>query len=295
MKISVIDIGTQSLKHSIFEVDGTHKELIHYKRYSDANLGENSEISQESIARTLSILNECIKTNKKESVEKTKLLGTDILRKSEKASEFISEVRERFAFEIEILSHEQEAEYLFKGFIPLIDSNTKFSAANIGGGSIEIVSGNGNTLVESEKIPFGVKFLRQTFSSENGMDWGRFVEQLVNEIHITNKAPLCFVTGAYDFISIVGPKLGYEFEECEIINHPIQLNIQQYESFVEKLRTTPVETLKELYPKDPGFCDGVAIGQSTYLAIVQKVEAQTVIPSGNDLTDGVIYELLKEI
>ena len=44
MKLSIIDIGTQSVKHYIFEQNNLGRRLVYYKRYSEANLGEHHEI-----------------------------------------------------------------------------------------------------------------------------------------------------------------------------------------------------------------------------------------------------------
>lgn len=293
MKISIIDIGTQSVKHYIFEVSGTDKKLLHYKRYSGANLGEHSALLPETIERNVALLSECMAFNTKESVEKIQMLGTDILRKAENAGAFTSRVESLFGLTIQILTHEEEAKLLYEGFIPLLKNDLTFAATNIGGGSTEIVIGNKDRLIESVKIPFGVKFLRQTFADGNDIDWKKLDNYLSDEIRIENSSPELFITGVLDFITAVGPSLGIHLPSSDIANHPIQIDMSSYPSLVETVRKTPVEKLKELYPKDPGFCDNFGIGQSVYLAIAKKLGTATIIPSNNDLTDGVIFELTK--
>lgn len=292
MKISILDIGTQSIKHYIFDVTGTAKSRIHYKRYSEANLGENLEIQTEAIERNMQIISECIKTNKENGVEKISLLGTEILRRATNASDFTSRIKQEFNLDITILTHEEEALLLYKGFIPLFKKEEVFAAANIGGGSTEFVFGNTEQLITAQKIPFGAKYLRTTFGKDSGVEWKELENYLHTEITLDSSCNTLFITGVLDFILAVAPALGCRLDQSTIPNHPIEISIEKYTLFVEKLRDTPVPQLRELYIKDPDFCNNVAIGQSVYLAIAQKIGATTIIPSNNDLTDGVIFQLI---
>jgi exopolyphosphatase/guanosine-5'-triphosphate,3'-diphosphate pyrophosphatase len=294
MRISIIDIGTQSLKHYIFEVEGNDKKLLHYKRYSEANLGESLTISKESIERNLGILKECLSLNASKKVTKLQVLGTEILRKATNAPDFRTAVKEISGHEVEIISQDLEAQYLYEGFISIIPDDFQFAAMNIGGGSTEVVVGNKKGLTDSKKLPFGVKFIKKTFSKDGNMDWNGIDEYLDKEIALdsTDSTNAVFVTGVLDFITAIGPTLGFAFEKNNIPNHPIKFTFDTYVSFLETLRRTPVEDLKKLYPKDPGYADNFAIGQSVYVGIVRKFKARIIIPSNNDLTDGVIHRLI---
>ena len=64
MIISIIDIGTKSLKHYVFNIFDSGKELLSYKRYSEANLGADKDISTETEEKLFSIINSCLDNNK---------------------------------------------------------------------------------------------------------------------------------------------------------------------------------------------------------------------------------------
>ncbi len=295
MKVSIIDIGTQSLKHYIFTVENGNKTVDHYTRYSDANLGEGggSHLEKEAIQRCLAILNECLALNTKEHVERLQILGTEILRTTANAKEFAGEVRRISDHDIEIISQDQEALYLYKGFVDIVPEHLNFGAMNIGGGSTEVVVGDKNHLVNFKKFPFGVKFLKKTFSVDGVMNWDEMDKYLAKEIEIKQKVKQVFVTGVLDFITTVGPHFGFKFEGNDIPRHPFKVSLDMYKGFLKILRKTPVEELKKLYLKDPGFSEGFAIGQSVYVAIAQALDAHTIIPSNNDLTDGVVHQLIQ--
>jgi exopolyphosphatase/guanosine-5'-triphosphate,3'-diphosphate pyrophosphatase len=292
MKISIIDMGTQSIKHYIFDVDTNTKKLLHYKRYSEANLGQSEVIEPEAFERNLKILDECLKINRDQKVSRLQVLGTEILRKAENAKDFTRAVEKATGSEVQIISQDLEAQYLYEGFINIIpDESYTFAAVNIGGGSTEVVVGNKHHLIDFQKLPFGVKFLKKSFQNGDDMNWNDVDLYLEKEIVLRQRAKNIFVTGVLDYISTVGHHLGFEFEQNDLSNHPIKFTLATYTHFLEVLRNTPIEDQKMLYPKDPGYADNFATGQSVYVAIARKLSSETIIPSDNDLTDGVIHQM----
>lgn len=291
MIVSIIDIGTKSLKHYIFRLTNTSKERLHYKRYSEANLGGEENISQETEARILSIVSECLKLNEVEQVDKLKIVGTEVFRKSEQARELAKKIKDFSKTELEILDQDREAYYLYYSFIDSISLGNDFAAVNIGGGSTEIVMGDAYSLKYSQELPFGVNFLKNTFGQKQ-LDWPRLDKYLdENIISYVGGADVLFVTGVLDFLKTVAPSLGFNFEETFLTTSHLSLSIYDYHDLVMKLRETPVETLRSFYPIDPDFANNVAIGQSVYLRVAEKLGVKVIIPSNNDLTDGIVKEM----
>ena len=295
MIISIIDIGTQTIKHNIFNVSNNgNKNLIYSKRFLDSDLGGKEVIGVESIERSLKILEKCNEVNKLEKVEKQHVIGTDVFRKALNIDDFLSPAEKLLGQVVDIISHEDEALYLYKGFLPVIPSDSDFTYTNIGGGSVEVVVGNKSGVKSLEKIPFGVKLLSGKFRTGNNIDWQGMKEYLAQNISVKEKAPAIFVTGiVLDFMTTLRPHLDYKFKDNEILQHPIKLHISEYEKFVKDLQKMPIDILKEYYSKYPIYCEGVAIGHTVYLEVAKKSGAEWVIPSNNELTDGILYELFQ--
>ncbi|HEV7424613.1 MAG TPA: hypothetical protein VGO21_05535 [Candidatus Paceibacterota bacterium] len=293
MKLSIIDIGTQSVKHYIFEQNAENKKLTHYKRYSEASLGEHETISKETINRNVEILKNCFTLNAKESVEKTHLIGTEIFRKAANAKDFTNEVFKISGLEIEIISQDKEALYLYEGFLDIISPGQKFGAINIGGGSTELVIGTKEKLLNSVKFPFGAKLIRKTFGEHNDINWDKLDKYLEKEINLSDKTSELFITGVLDFITTIGPHVSFSSTKSQLPDHPIFLTMSDWRKWILKLRATPPEKLKEYYSKDPNFCDGTTIGHSVYYAVAKKLGVEKVFPSRRDLTDGIVYEMNK--
>lgn len=292
MIVSIIDIGTKSLKHYIFNVSNVGKELLNYKRYSEANLGADENINPETEERLFSIIKNCLDANNSLGVKKLKIVGTEIFRNSDQAKQLAIKIKNLTGVEVEILDQEKEAYYLYNGFVGLVGENIDFAATNIGGGSTEIILGNNDNLKYSQKLSFGVNFLKNTFGGAK-MDWKLLDEYLDKRIDsYAGNANNLFITGILDFLSIVAPQLGFNFNHISMGNHSLSLGVKDYQALVMKLRETPIETLRNFYSKDPDFADNVAIGQSVYLKIAEKLGSSIIIPSNNDLTDGIIKEII---
>jgi hypothetical protein len=255
MRVSIIDIGTQSTKQYIFEVEGNSKTALFYKRYSDAHLGNNDEITDDAIERNILLLKECIERNRIEGVEKLEILGTDILRKAGNAARFLAKVKELAGCDVEVISQDLEATYLYEGFKPLLPDGFRFAAFNIGGVSTEVVIGDSDKMESYCNLPFGVKFLRSEFANKDVINWTGVDAYLKRNIKIKSRRDNVFVTGALDFISTAGPALGVVFEKTSIPQHPFKITIEQYREYITTLRRTKVDRLRQLYPRDPGFYD----------------------------------------
>lgn len=289
--ISIFDIGTKSLKHYIFRDLSGRPELLLYRRYSEANLGGEASISPETEERLLGLLQRCLDENSRLGVNRTKVLGTAIFRESPEARELAKKIGEVAGSKLEILSQAKEAFYLYRGFVPPMSGLGPFAVANIGGGSTEIAGGEGDEPDWSKGLNFGVNFLRASFG-QGKVDW-RAIDNYLDK-HLEGIGPYqapFFISGTFDFLSEVAPKLGIAFSSGSIPGHPLSLNLDDYQSFRDKLRSISPEELAKLYPQDPRFTDNVAISQSVYARIAEKLKASAVIPSRNDLVDGVVEEM----
>lgn len=289
--ISIIDIWTQSIKHYIFAVAWTQKDIVYYQRYSEANLGNDWDIDEVAIERNINILKQCIQKNSEYGVNKTIAVGTQILRTASNAEKFCQSVKDTFGLEIKILTHQDEALYLYKWLANIVGEDS-FGAVNIWWWSTEIVTGTKANLKKDVKIEIGVKTLKTLFASDTSIDRVAMEQYLDNEIQLGDmQENTLFITGVLDFYLTVWPQLGYQFTESTFANHPIVFDLLFMQEFIQTLRSTDVTTLRSMYSKDPWFADNVAIGQTLYRKVAQKLGAKYIYPSKNDLTDGLVVEI----
>lgn len=141
MKISAIDVGSNSVRLATFEGGKTL-----YKRLCTTRLGEGLDksglLSPEAIERTAIAVKDFYLTAKEEGAQKIYAFATAAVRSASNGAEFVNRVKELCGLEISVLSGEEEAECGILGALGKSDGGI----IDIGGASTEItLRTNGKT------------------------------------------------------------------------------------------------------------------------------------------------------
>ncbi len=262
------------------------------------NLGSNRDhIEPDTADKIFATLRAYKERNDEVGVEKTRLVGTDILRTADNALKFTERVEKLFGVPVEVISHEREGYYLYRGLRDVVPEGTIFGAINCGGGSIEIVIGDTSELIDNILIQFGVNALRKQFGSKddpNTVDWNGLETYLEQEMNVGRTTlDYFFLSGVYDFLNIAGRAIGFEYDSCDIRDHPIKTDTPTYSQHADVIKRTAIETLRDAYPKNPKYADNFAIGEMVYYTAVKKLGVEEVIPSPYEYTDGLIAEMIE--
>ncbi len=299
MKTSVIDVGTKSVKHYIF--DG--KKEIFFRRESSIKIGEDvlktNLLDEGGITRALDYIKSCLEINSKQDVFVTKVIGTDALRKAENSSSFTDKLKEDYGLDIRIITHEEESELLGKAYMGLIDGD--FAAANVGGGSTEIIVFKDNVM-QSFLLPLGVnkisqEFLKESYDSgdfndkESWLKATEFLRTEVESVFSSNpslKVDSIFLTGVLAFTLKQKELTNAGFEESSVKEHPIKFSVEKYKEYILKLKELGVKNLAANYPIDPGYANNFVIGLEVYSAIVNQLGSQKIYPDEIQYVHGLI-------
>lgn len=145
-KVAVIDIGTNSTRMLVAEVEaGNVRELL--RRSTVTRLGGgvdlSGSLSVEAIERVCETVEGYIDLYRDLGVEKVKAIATSAVRDASNGAAFIAELRERFALEAELIDGEREALLTYRGAINANPPNLRTLVIDIGGGSTELIVGEG--------------------------------------------------------------------------------------------------------------------------------------------------------
>lgn len=146
MRVSVIDIGTNTMLMLIGDFDHPSSQILtRLDMQRIPRLGKgvdtNRNITDESVAKAVKILNEYKKLSKENLSNKITAVATSFIRDANNKYEFIEKIKKETGIDIEILSGEHEARWTFWGCAYDFLDDTKVSPAavlDIGGGSTEI-------------------------------------------------------------------------------------------------------------------------------------------------------------
>jgi exopolyphosphatase/guanosine-5'-triphosphate,3'-diphosphate pyrophosphatase len=149
MQMAVVDIGTNSTRLLVCELDGERVTAELDRRSTVTRLGAgvdaDGRLSEDAMARVFATLDEYRELIDRDGAEQTIAVLTSAVREAANGKEFADAVKRRYAFVPHILSGDEEARLTFLGATSERDpaDSTSTVVIDIGGGSTEIVIGAG--------------------------------------------------------------------------------------------------------------------------------------------------------
>jgi exopolyphosphatase/guanosine-5'-triphosphate,3'-diphosphate pyrophosphatase len=144
-RVAVIDMGSNSTRLLVADVrDGTVEELARHTRITRLGRGVDAtgRLSEEAIDKVVDALSDYKEEIDRLGAEQTVALATSAVRDASNGDEFRDMLRERFGFETQILSGDQEAHLTFLGATAARPRDGEPTLViDIGGGSTEFVIG----------------------------------------------------------------------------------------------------------------------------------------------------------
>ena len=195
MTVASIDIGTNTILLLIAEVNletGNIKTVENSYRIPRIGKGLllGNPMPDENVKRMFTVVSEYSEIIKKHKCEKVLVTGTNALRIAINTPSIIRKLKEKFGYELNVISGKEEAKLSFLGATNNYNENKNLLVIDIGGGSTEIILGKGREIHFSKSYPVGVVTLTEKFFKSDPpakKDIESFVESLqgfLNEVSI---------------------------------------------------------------------------------------------------------------
>jgi exopolyphosphatase / guanosine-5'-triphosphate,3'-diphosphate pyrophosphatase len=165
VRVAVVDIGTNSTRLLIAEVDrtaGTIEEVARRSRVTRLGDGVDSSgvLARDAIARVLATLADYCGEIEEQGAEANMAVLTSAVRDADNGEQFAEQVRE-LGLDAHVLAGAQEAQLTFLGAMSGRQRETQAPSeptvvVDIGGGSTEFVVGRGHTAGFHVSLPAGV-------------------------------------------------------------------------------------------------------------------------------------------
>ena len=146
MILAVIGIGSNSVRMLTAEAEGGDFRRMARDRAGTrlfAGLDEQGNLSAESMARTLEAMSQMAQEARRRRAERLHAFATSAARDARNGKEFMAAAEQATGVPLEILSGEEEAELSFLGARDVFPDGRRCGVIDIGGGSTEIVTGEG--------------------------------------------------------------------------------------------------------------------------------------------------------
>ncbi len=178
---AIIDIGSNSIRMLIYRIkDGEIQQVNRSLRYTKLaeDLSKTHKLSEAAIKRNLTAIDEFVGIAKDYDVKSFYLYATSAVRDAENREVFMKEVKDRFGFDIHVISGDKEAEYGYFGVRQAFHG--PILVFDIGGASTELVYGD-EKLEDAVSLRFGC--VRSTEDYFNNLDKAQDSKELFDAVY----------------------------------------------------------------------------------------------------------------
>lgn len=166
MEIAVIDCGTNTFTLNLFKINkqGKFKRIGKSRHYVELAAEGIDSIGPKAFKRGIEAFKAFRVFLDQHPKAKVHALGTAALRKAANSAELVQAAYDASNIKIHIISGEKEADYIYQGVRYAAPLSYKPSLImDIGGGSVEFIIGNKDTIYWAQSYPVGVAVLYENF------------------------------------------------------------------------------------------------------------------------------------
>lgn len=301
MLLAAVDLGSNSFRLEIGRAQdadrGAHIERVGYWKETvrlAAGLDEHGRLSKraiESACETLARMNERLRGVPSEHV---RAVGTQALRSALNVDEFLLEAQHALGHPIEVIAGREEARLVFEGCMhTLPPSPARRLVVDIGGGSTELIVGEGFTAQRAESFKVGCVTTSLRFFRDGVIDRTRFkraqvavsaeIEEAVEQFSRAHWAEAYGSSGTVDAISSI---LRAEGWTDGTITAEGLLRLKQAVIAAGEVRRLRFAGLK------PDRQEVLAGGAAVLCAVFDTLGLTEMRPARGALRVGVLYDLL---
>lgn len=204
MSTAVIDVGSGSVRMLL---DGKKQTIM-------TKLGEGlsatGRLCKAAIERTIAVVKDYVRQAR--GADKVYVFATEAVRAAENRTEFLRAVESECGVSVEVISGSEEAEIALLGASATGDA----TVVDIGGASVEIVSGDGSRLVYVRSLPLGMVRLTEQSGGDPELLRAYAARGIARFGDVSLRSELMGVGGT--LTSLAAMKLGLQTYDGEKVN-----------------------------------------------------------------------------
>lgn len=310
MKLASIDIGTNTLRLLIGEVDKKGHIYDTLLKREITRLGggfDGKFLHPEAKARTLTALKNFAQTLAEEGIRKVRASATSVVREAEDGPLFVEEIKIKTGIEVDVISGVTEATLTLDGVLSALDGRDKTALIfDIGGGSTEYIvaqSGKvkGLTSLNMGVIPLTERHLKSDPPSPGDItamsslvdDFLTQLRQKLPELGIieADRQPLLVGTaGTITTLAALDQNLKV-YDSRKINNH--LLTRQSIEALFKQLAALTHGERASIEALEEGRADLIIAGTIIVLRTMENFHFDQMIVSDYGLLEGLLIDLAR--
>lgn len=166
-RVAVVDLGTNSTRLLVADVAGGIAREVE-RRITITKLGERVDGGRVLVPEAIGRVHACLEgyrdTIDRHAPDRVLAYATSAVRDAENAAEFLAGIEDRFELPTRLLSGDEEALLTFRGVAAGRDLSGPTAVVDLGGGSTEIVVGDGGGIRFHTSLDVGCVRLAERFA-----------------------------------------------------------------------------------------------------------------------------------
>lgn len=303
MKISIIDIGSNTIKLVIYEVRKDNSFIGVQQESAKVKLGESlahsDSLDEQSILKSIDVLLQYRDIIRLESTNKVLCVATSAVREAKNGKYFVDQVLERTGFKVRVLNGEEEAYYSYLGasMKTCIPNGLYF---DLGGGSLELVYTEDFHIKRAQALPLGALRLTRTFANDDGSFSKKDCDDMDQRIMDTLPTKKSYGIGIDTLLVGAGGTLralgrydqkrsGFPFEKI----HNYRLSSNTIDSLRKELSSLKPNEIASRGTFDSTRIETIVAGIHIIHGIMKKFDFEEVIISGYGIREGILASFIQ--
>ena len=304
-RVAVMDLGTNTFHLLIAEGPADNfNELFHTNE--GVKLGEGGInrgiIQQLAFERGIAAMQRFQSHIQAHNVHEVKAIATSAIRNAANGNDFIAQVKENAGIQIELITGEQEAAYIYTGIKAsgcLTEENALIM--DIGGGSVEFIIGNKNEVFWKQSFEIGAARLMDKFHQTDPIpvqsikELTRYLDGKLGELF---KAALQYrpsiligSSGAFEsFAEVIELEKGKSFNLKQ--TRVYEFDTDDLLDLIERLAKSTHKERAAIKGIIPVRVDMIVVASLITIYIMQKIGLTDVTMSTYSLKEGVLAKML---
>jgi len=306
MQIAILDLGTNTFHLLIAEVESNNawKKILNTRvtvKLGKGGINKNV-IAKPAYNRGIKALEKFRLTLNDYDVDKTFAFGTAALRSAENGQQFLDEVKQKFGFDIELISGDREATFIYEGVRQATDlGQAKSLIMDIGGGSVEFIIANKDRIFWKQSYSLGAALLLGKFQPSDPLSsndiksinayFDQELQTLLDACHLHLPIQLIGSAGSFEtFASMlqhIFPDTGSHYGKT---SHPI--DIGHFDQLYYVLVASTMEQRKHMKGLIKMRVDMIVMAALLLSFVLRKTKINKMKLSSYALKEGALWEVI---
>ncbi|HEY2056332.1 MAG TPA: Ppx/GppA phosphatase family protein [Solirubrobacterales bacterium] len=298
-RVAVMDIGSNSTRLLVADVEGGRVSPVE-RRSTVTRLGRGVDLSgqlaAEAIEAACAAIDPYVATLQELGAEKVDAIATSAVRDATNGSAFVAELRERFALSARVLDGEEEARLSYLGATSETAPEVPTLVIDIGGGSTELVVGEGRQVDWHASLQAGVvRHTERHFVHDPPTPVE--LEALATDLRGLIEVARAEAPGAKAGIAVAGTPTSLAAIEMELVPYDPQkihghvLELRSIQRMLSRLAAAPLEQRTEIAGLHPDRAPTIVAGVVTLVEAMRAFDLERITVSEHDILYGAAIAL----